>query len=288
MGFFRRFKKKLTMSRKSGSKKVKFAPRTKSAQVALIKSVVKGEAETKLRTYFGGGTGGVTDLGLFANKAYVAKNQFISSNITDIHRIIPQIQQGPGDNNRIGSSITPSSLILDIDCVFDPQYVIAAQSQFELYVVIYVLQHVTLKDYTSLQASNQFTGLLETGEQSTVIFGGDVWSARLPVAKQTYKLLAKRVLPMRTAGMTYAPGTTGATNSVSMANSQPIHRHVRLDLTRHLPKTLKYNESQANNDPTNASPFFACSWFYMNDFTSGVALTPMRMTYVSALRYKDM
>jgi hypothetical protein len=260
--------------------------------VRLIKRVVKGQAETKYRTYYSGGVlGPLVDPGDYSLRAYTLQNQFISSNITDIHRLIPSVLQGVGDHQRIGVKITPTSLVVTGNFTVNLQSIWNNNIPRDMVVVMYVLQHVTLKDYTSLVAGNDFTQLLETGEQGTARFNGDIQSAQLPVNRQIYRLLAKKVIPLRYAGV--YPAGVAFTAPVSVANAHNYQASYKLNLTKHLPKVLTYNETVASGlglgDPTNSSIFMACAWYEMNGGippTTGSAL--FQQEYVSHFHYKDL
>jgi hypothetical protein len=264
---------------------VSFAPRP---TVKLIKRVIKGQAETKFRSYFQGATTDPTNvtLGQYADRTFFSKNQYILSNTTDIHRLIPIIQQGVGDNQRVGTRIEPTRLTVSGNVQVNKAKLLNFTPQ-ERFVVIYVLQHVTLKSYPALVASNNFAALLDTGDQQTAAFNGDVQSLYLPVAKQNYRLLAKRVIPLRQAGYF----NTGTSTAVSVANSHNYSANFRFNLTKHLPKHIAYPEGSGVPDPTNTSIFMCVAWADMIwDVTTPPPASTLGvdMTYVSQLHFKDI
>jgi len=276
--------------KKTGGAKRKTSRKSRApkATVALVKRVMKGEAETKSRMYFQGPTTDSLDItfGQYADRTFTGKNQFISSNVTDIHRLIPIIQQGTGDNQRLGTRITPTSLIVRGNVQVNKSALQSTSAPQERFAVIYVLQHVTLKDYNSLRVSNNFGAMLETGDQSTASFMGDTMSMYLPVAKQNYRLLAKKIIPLRWAGV-ISPGTA----PVSIANAHNYSVNFTFNLTKHLPKTIVYPEGTGIPNPTNTSMFMCVA--YANqlwDVTTPqpAATVGVDMTYVSMLSYKDV
>lgn len=162
-------------------------------------------------------------------------------------------------------------------------------TELDLFAVIFVLEHVTFKSYTSLIAGNDFTTLLKTGQNTTSAFAGEVWQSQMPVADQYYRLLKKKVVRLRFAGI--APsGAPGATD-VSIANSHDYLAKFSLGLSKkHLP-VMKYPENPTTtgaNDPLNTAPFFAMGYYWADGSTSLVNVVNIEQQYVSCLRYKDM
>jgi len=145
----------------------------KTTLVQFVKNVVNRENETKFAFYYSSGTGGLLAPGNYASWAYLSRNQFITTNATDILRVIPPVVAGIGDNQRIGDTIRPKSLKIHGSVKCNMLSAGPLINPIEICVVVYVLQHVTYKSYASL-SQNDFSQLLETGENSTVPFTGTV------------------------------------------------------------------------------------------------------------------
>lgn len=259
---------------------------TAKAITAIAKKVVAGESETKYRTYYSGGVGGVTDPGDRAAWAFVLKNQFINSNTTDIHRLIPPVLQGVGENTRIGNRINPTSLIVNGTVTVTNASLIGLSGK-DMYVVLYVLQHVSLKDYTVLAAQNNFNQMLLTGESATQQYGGIVVDSMLKINDKAYRLLARKTIPIRYAGqqLNAAP----VTNITSIANAHDFHRNFSFNLGKKIPKTLLYPEDPTKTDPTNSSIFMCASYYLMGGMAPGaVPDSQVNLQYVSHLYYKDL
>ena len=251
-----------------------------------MKKDLNKKAETKTAIYYSANTGLAGD-GLYANKSWSVQNQFISVTNSDVKRMLPFVFTGVNENQRIGDKITPQSLTVHGTVKVN----ISETGQYtpqDLFAVIYVLEHVTFKSYTSLISGNNFVQLLKTGENTTAQFNGDVWSSQMPVADQYYRLLKKKVVRLRYAGLT---DINGAITTVSVANSHDYLAKFSLGLSKkHLP-TLKYPEDPATtgaNDPLNTAPFFAIGFYWADGqvYTSPKIL--IEQQYVSVLKYKDM
>ena len=295
----KKFKSK-TARRSRTARKVSFAAAPRRQAVALIKKVVKGEAETKMVAFYGGNGSGDTR-GTLAAAGAVGQNQFISVNSTDILQIIPPVSQGTNDTNRIGQSITPVSMKIHCKVDLTPQNGNATGYQagtlYDLTAVAYCLQHVSYKTYASLYAQNLFTQLLDTGEGTTVNFEGSFEASHLPVAKGYYKVLARtKKMYLRSPGIIPGPAASPNITNLPQMNSSAPHTHEwTWDITKMLPKKLQYPENDTTvagqvDLPLNAAPFW-CIAYYNTDTSAAFPTSPavrIRQQYVSMLRFKDM
>lgn len=262
-----------------------------SSLTGLIRRVVKGQAETKMAMMYNtSDTPGNAPPGSYAASGWSLKDQRITANNTDIKRLIPYVVQGTSDNQRIGEKINPKSLI-----VRGAVAVNIVQQELvpnNLYCVIYVLQHVVFKSYQSLITGNNFAQLLNTGENTTVAFEGKQTQKDLPVDKSYYRLLKKKIIPLRHAGIN---NTTGSNSyAVSIANSHKYHSNFTINLSKQLPKVFKYPEQDNafSNDPNNSSIFMAVGYYSMDDLYNTIIpvspSTSMGLNYTSCLTFKDL
>lgn len=264
-------------------------PRPSKAMNSIVKTVINRQAESKRAMFYGNDTAGVSASGLLADWKYAPHNQYIGDNVTDIHRIIPYVLPGNDDNQRNGNKITPKSLIIRGNMKVNLPDTPPA-GPIEVFAVIYVLQHQILKSYTSLDVSgNNFSQLLDTGENATTAFGGIAVHAQLPVASQYYRLLKKLVIPLRYSGVTNPTGTPAYT---SLANSHNVNKEFTINLTKHLPAKFTYPEVGAAaaglNDPTNSSIFMCCAYYNMDGSAPSPAKSVIALQYHSELSYKDI
>lgn len=259
----------------------------------LIKRVVKGAAETKEVIWYNGPS---PSNGTFAQASYINQNATITNNTTDILRLIPYVAAGTGDNQRIGEKIKPVSLnVKGSVCLLtnsiNNQPSNTAGFQQDFYVVIYILQHVSLKSYKDLAAQNDFTQLLKTGENSTVPYNGHVWESQMPVEDAYYKLLKKKKYRLRYGGMKQTTaGDPPGNQWIAMSNPHSWRAEFNISLSKHLPANFKYPEANApagnQNDPTNSS-IFMCMGAYQADGTV-LNSTIFQQQYISSLKYKDL
>lgn len=262
-------------------------------------SIVKGEAETKRSCFyqqFNDGTITTRCPGTYSTRGWAIQNQNIQVNQTDILQLIPFIQQGTDDWERIGREITPKSLrVVGAVRISLPQLQLNLITNLKVHIFVY--QHVTLKDYQSLYSANSFEDFLYAGQGATVRFNGEEQNVGMPVNKQVYRVVKKLVIPLKFAGFFSPP--PGA--AVPFPNSHTWKANFSFDVTKHLPKRLVYPQNnqlaplpiQQLDTPTNSSLAMSMgfTWDFNPSNTGGTApqLRPyIEQTYVSQMTYKDI
>lgn len=269
----------------------------------IAKRVLNRNTESKYVMFYQTANSGVTTsraVGDYALRGYATQNNTITTNTNpiirnnlDILQLIPYCEQGVADNQRLGDKITPKSLTVSGSVRIKSLTRLQEIAPTDIKVVIYVLQHVSLKDYNNLYANNDFSQLLETGENSTVQFEGQSWHAKMPIAKQYYRLLKKKIITLRYAG---AENTSSTVVPYSVANSHNYFAEYKFSLSKHLPANLKYPENSVLdpnvlNAPTNSSIFMCMGFYDQKESYNGSDLVTeawMEQTYVSKLVYKDL
>jgi len=276
----------------------------KARMVSLVKKVIMGKAETKQVAFYqsynnGSATNRAT--GLYSDRGWATQNNVITSNNLDILQLIPFCYQGLKDNQRIGERIQPVSLKVNGCVRINYANNIATYNNTDLKVVIYVLQHVQLKDYTTLYAENDFSQLLKDTDSlvsSTQQFDGQSWQQHLPIANQYYRLLKKKVITLKYEGLfpKASPGGAVPTVATGVPNSHNYFASYSMNLSKYLPKNLKYPEETVTdplvlNTPTNSSIFMAMGFFQLKEPASGGTFDTapqMEQTYQSRMGYKDL
>ena len=265
-----------------------------------VKAIVKGQAETKRSIWFqdyNNGTVSTRATGLFGTRGFATQNSVITNNETDILRLIPNVAQGIDTYTRIGDRINPIGLnVKGTIRVNQNRFNVLAGTDIDVY--IYVLQHVSLKDYAGLYARNDWTQLLDLGQGLTKKFSGEETDPKLPVASQYYKVIHRKKVTLRYGGSVYN-GTTPpeASNYVALANSHTWHGDYSMSLGKYLPKTLKYPEPGADPNPvvtaspTNSSLFMCMgfvNWYAPSNWTASSSVySYIEQTYTAELLYKD-
>jgi len=291
--------KKLAKKRVARKPKATMPKALTRAEKKQVKQMIKGSFETKRTTWyssFNDGTSTSRATGKRSDAGASVQNNIIANNNTDCLRLIPNVVQGIDDFNRIGDRIAVNSLKLNGTVrVNITRLGGTAILPTDVRVCIYVLQHKLYKDYNTLYSSNNFQQLLDNDEGGTERFNGIPINETMRVADQYYQVCAKKIITLRYAGVTSQGG--GAAGLLSVANSHNWYATYSMDLTKNLPKVLKYPESQAAsslapeflNAPTNSS-LFMCMGFVDQYFVSNFnepSLSYIQQNYVSKLTFKD-
>jgi len=274
-----------------------------SFQKKQVVRIVHGQAETKTVAFYeqsNDGSFSARASGLYSQRGWRVQNNSITNNNNDIHQLIPYLQQGTDDNTRIGQRVTVSRLHVTGAVRVALVNNVLAQKPTNMKVYLYILQHVSLKDYTNLYSQNNFKQFLEIGEPTTLTPGTDYFygtpqNTGMPVAKQYYKVHMRKVLTLRYGGLENAVSTDAA----SVSNCHTWYADYSINLTKFVPKILQYPETDTGptvipitqNVPTNSSIFMSVGfidWTNPNNSTAHATTPQLEQTYVSQLSFKDM
>lgn len=257
---------------KSASKRKPKTPVPTKALTQAITRVVKGKMETKLAIAPPMEYAGQTTLAAFVpfTCAITAPGEF--------YMLIPPVTQGVGDNQRIGNTILPQSLITKVNCCVTSRQ----ESTVSIYAHFFFMTHKSLKDWkqtSSIVAAN----LLDNGDGTNTGFDGTSYHAMLPINKTEFNLIAhKKILLQKGANnpnVAYAPTETNATDTFKYfaSFSQKIP----------LPKKLQYLVA-GDPRPTNSFPMMCCAFTATDQQgTTILSAQQLRVQAQSHLYYKD-
>lgn len=306
---------------KAAAKKAADAKSLSRVEKREVKRLIRGAGETKMVAwYYGSDNSYGSNAGALSQTAYIAQNNQIISNTTDILRLIPKVVEGTAENQRVGNRIQPVSFTVcgnikaSSGNIVYPDQTSTPLPPLDVRVVVFVLQHVSLKTYDSLKTQysnstppvviggNDFNQLLSTGEGTTVVYDGAAWKRNMPVASEYYRLLRKQIVTLRYGGTRLVqnpastPNPPAATVPVGIANCHTWNAAYSINLTKHLPKTLIYPESSVTtsspDDPLNSSIFMCMGYERFDGAFNTVGSNPnpplIDQTYQTFMKYKDL
>jgi len=295
--------KKQQAKLKKGLVKNLLAKQAKLNTARLIKKVVNRGLERKTTFFYGGyndGTNPNRGDGSYANRGWSSQNPKIDTNATDIKQLIPYVRPGTDDWERIGKKINVKSLNVQgavrvwLPSIIGAAYAPTLYAPANIKVVIYVLQHVSLKDYPNLYAKNDFTQMLNNGIGGTTNFIGEFVNALMPVANQYYRVLKKKIIPLKYAGLWPRPAlTNGPSAQVGIPNSHQWFATYNFNLGKMIPQELKFPEetaaSQIIDQPTNSSVFMAMGCYNEYEAFDAKPFSDLifENTYLSKLTFTD-
>jgi len=247
----------------------KSAPKSKKAVVALVKSVIAKEQETKFRSEI-----------IENNTPY---NSQIGTG--DIIRLLPKLVQDQGSGatyERIGMKISPRKLQIQADvCLTD------VSRSSALVVVYWVLQSKDIKDIGNLTLLNLGNSLLRTGDNmERQGFNGYVADSMIPVCPSRYTVLKK--------GSFLLGKNTGVVQDSTTGSNQPMYgNHIkkRLSFNLKVPKSLTYDEDTNTPRtiyyPKGYAPFMVFGYYHQNQTAPDVANQDISVTLRSSLYFDD-
>jgi len=284
---------------------IKKVPKKSKSKLStkMVQRIINRGLEKKESVFYGSyndGSSPARAIGGYANRGWSAQNPKIDTNTTDIMQLIPYVQVGQDDYERIGKQITPKSLRVKGACRVWLPAIVSAEASASSYaptnisVVLYVLQHVSLKDYPNLYASNDFTQMLSTGVGGTTNFVGEFVNSLMPVASQYYKVIKKKIIKLKYAGLWPRPfPTTAPVTPVGIPNSHQWFANYSINLDKALPAKLKFPEENApaplQNQPTNSSIFMCMGCYNEYELPNAqpFASIVFENTYFSKLKFTD-
>jgi len=243
--------------------------------VQEIKKVVAGTQETKFIVDYPFNTQTSSDL-------YAAVN--FSSGITstnELYNLIPRINVGSDDHQRIGNRIQPVSLY-NTTTVFLPYS--EARTAMSVFVDVYYLTSKTVKT-DNIMANIPTDFLLNAGDGTNVPYDGTAQTADFPINKAAFTLIKhKRVKLQLSAG---DPNSVLVGSFVNPGIVTTCGYTARWKLKIPTPSVLTYMNENVNY-PTNSLPFM-CLGFHAIDANGDTApITPrIFCRSQSQMYYKD-
>lgn len=256
---------------KPRASKAKAAPKTKQAQVALIKQVIAREDETKFRSE------------LLVNKVPFNSQITLAS---DIIRLLPKIVQGqPNTGNsiyeRTGRKISVRNFTVNAEfCLTD------VDRSSALVVCYWILTHKEIKQQNGLAAMN-LGGLIMTGDDNNVQnFNGYVQDAMLPINNTKFTVLK--------SGRFQLGKNTGTVQDSTTGGNQPLAgqavRHA-ISVKMNCPKTWTYEQDENTPRtvfyPSGYAPFMLFGYYHQNQTSPDGGFQDVTLTLRSNVYYDD-
>lgn len=192
----------------------------------------------------------------------------------DVYDILPQIAQGSGEGSRIGNRVRPVSMIVKVQLYCYNLGATIPPTYFDVYLF-------------KLKSHNQSDGLptlfdmqafLQDGNTAKSYSGAALDGLR-PVNTDKFTVVARRRV------MLFNPfNTTGQLSSTAVLNPAMT---LYFDVTKHLKKTLIYNDNTALAE--NDSLFIAVGATMVNGVVigGGPSFSVGEYRLISSIKYKD-
>lgn len=231
-----------------------------------VKRLVRGQIESK-----------------YCSKGYI-ENQPVESIMvsgggdTNFYSVIPAMVQGTESYQRIGTRITPSKFLVNVQLDFDPAFAL----NFDGWVRIYFVTHKTYKSQDDLETipAGQF---LDDGNGTEQDWNRDnpSTSAMLPVKNEYWTVLKQKTFRM-SKNVAATSGSATNTYATNVGHSSHLHTF-KLKCPR-----LIYNDSKDLQEASNHAIFMGVVYWASDSFkTTNVTDDVIRITARSHMYYKD-
>ena len=196
----------------------------------------------------------------------------------DVYNCIPSIRQGDALNERVGNTIKPRSL--RITAQFFPVVQDLSGPQQALYFDMYVFKS-KITNATPPNLQTEINAFLQPDNSLTTTFDGSPQNYFQNSNRSVVSVLAKKRFKIYPLIQNQNQGNLVIDNYSSCCG------HVTIPLSKHLKKTLKYQNS-ADSDANNCS-LFAFMVATKADSTTSVqpAFTYGRVNFTSTMVYED-
>jgi len=195
----------------------------------------------------------------------------------EVYALIPKVQQGTDDHNRIGQQIQPVSLTTKVNLALYTQH-----SQ-NVYVDVFFCHSRTVKSANNT-SSVVVSKLLNAGDGTNVGYDGTSFTSTLPINKTEFTVIARRRIKLEKVGgnPNYELDTSLGTSTIS-----PSKYCYTFDQKIKLPQRLVY-EQASSQYPSNTFPFMMLG-FCGADAMGGIAPISARVQCQaqSHFYYKD-
>jgi len=257
-------KRKATRKPRMNRKK---APATKTQAVALIKSVIARESETKYRSETTGN--------------FTANSSIDSS---DIIRLLPKLVQDQGDGTsyeRLATKVTPRKLTAHCHVSFTP----SLNRSMAIEVHYFVLTSKSQKNTNSVLGLT-LANLLRTGDNNMYFpFDGNTDVSMLPVNTTEYNVIKR--------GKFKLSKNTGLLQDSTTAGNQPLGGPVSKTfvITIPTPAKLVYEQDNASprqiNYPNNFAPFIVFGYTHQDTSVPDALNQDIKVVVRPQLWYDD-
>lgn len=195
----------------------------------------------------------------------------------ELFALIPKVSQGTDDYQRVGQTIQPKSLKVNIQCA------LGTANSCQIVADFFFL---TAKNVKDIKLTNQIlTGnLLNDGQGGNIPYDGTSYTAMCPINSSEFTLIKRKRVILRKGGYDYNTMYSGG----GPATDTMTYNSAMFSVKIPLPKKLTYLTA-ADLQPTNSFPFMMVGFHAIDNF-GNIALTPTIPLYVQAqsqLYFKD-
>lgn len=192
-----------------------------------------------------------------------------------------QIDQGVGNGSRVGNSITTKKLTFKGTLVPLPYNVSTNPEPRPVQIKLWVFYDKTrpTEEPTPAQSANFFQF-----NNSAAGFSNDLVDLWRPINTDVYRVVATRTFKLGVSRFD-ANGTVFAGSSYFANNDFKYNCNFSIDLTKHIPKIVKFNDT--NSQPTSRGLFSMFVAYYADGTAMASGVIPAKYSWMLDYTYTD-
>jgi len=275
------------------AKKTATKPKVSSTLALAVKSIISKELENKYVTSFPGRANAV-----YPGVAWAGAGSGIlqipqirnNGTVTNIVPLMPPIQQGLADFNRVGDKIRPINMTVHFDVSMFTKNI---NSNY-LLVRLLCLSDKSIKDTEALNFNTVVpqtgtpvdTQLFDYGNGTNGAFNGVPYDVNWRINRKRYTVHHDRVFKLLKGYGNNPQSTNPVPYAGAITDQNPLSTQ-RLTFKIRCPQELKY-QSATSQFPTNFAPFWCLGFIQPDgDGTTGYLDNQVLVNYTTHFDYED-
>ena len=202
----------------------------------------------------------------------------------DLIKLLPPVQLGTDENQRIGQTIKPVKLVIRGYVVFNTSAASLNLDATMLGARLFAFQDKTFRSYTSTTTSNY---QLLDGGGTAVSFTGTPLDYVRPHNSDMFTFYADKKMKILKPYGTTANTAINSVTAITSMNNTLFHPFTITLTAKQIPAFLKYDNVSSGEYPVNFAPFLSLGYVNLITGVIDVAATALAMEFCSTLYYKD-
>lgn len=233
----------------------------------LIKKIARSQALSVLETKY-----------VTSRFAALTFNSKINTGFLEMYPLIPSVAQGSGTYQRLDNTLQPLSIRTNWHIALS-----TASRSMNVRVVLYCLQHKSIKYFPDLAAITSGPDMLKSGDATlTQGYDGVTTDEDLKINNDEYTLLKCFKFNLMS--------NVGAANGDTVAGNSPntLPSFKNLSYTYPVKSQLKYDPAVTGQDwPQGHAPFWVLGYSHTDGTGPDIAFKDISVSAITSMTYKD-
>jgi len=205
-------------------------------------------------------------------------NSAINSGFSEMYPLIPGITQGSGTYQRLDDALQPMSIRTNWHIALS-----TASRSMNIRVVLYCLQHKSIRHYPDLSVYTSGPEFLRSGNSSlTTEYSGKITDEDLVINGEEFTLLKKYAFNL----MSNVGSPNGDTVAGNSPNTMPSFKNISYN--HKLKSQLKYTAGMSGTTyPNGHAPFWVLGYSHTDGTAPDVLFQDVIVSCMTSMTYKD-